>query len=99
MNRRHGLFWKAEVEKIETFEMWLKARLAKVKWMDDEANEVVLAKISWIDYEVNWVVLQLLQAERSKVNTRKKRQMNWIGNTLCRKLSLRTMLKGRIEGK
>src|SRR6218665_1713113 len=94
MNRRHGLFWKAEVEKIETFEMWLKARL--VKWMDDEANEVVVAKISWIDYEVNWVVLQLLQAERSKINTRKKRQMNCIGHTLCRKLFLRTMLKGRI---
>ena len=71
----------AEMEKLEAFEMWL--------WRK-------LDKISRSDYKTNEKVFQLVQEESSMVNTLKRRQMNWIGHTLCGKSLLKTVLEGRI---
>ena len=75
---------KAEVERLEAFEMWLWRRMAK---------------ISWEDYKTNEEVLQMVQEERTLIETIRKRQRNWLGHMWRGDSLLRTVLEGRMEGK
>lgn len=75
---------KEDIRRLEAFEMWVWRRMEKISWTEKKTNEEVL---------------DLVQEERSLVNTIRQRQRNWIGHILRGESLLRTVLEGSFEGK
>ena len=76
---------KAEMKKIEAFELWVWRRLPRVPWTSRRTNEWVLGQI---------------KTERSLLNTIRKRQLTYYGHINRADNSLeKLIMQGKIEGK
>jgi len=75
---------KEALGRLEAFEMWVWRRCEKVSWKDKKKNEEVL---------------DLVEEERSLVNSITKRKKNWIGHVLRGNTLLKVVLEGRMAGK
>ena len=76
---------KAEMKKIEAFELWVWRRLLRVPWTSRRTNEWVLGQI---------------KTERSLLNTIRKRQLTYYGHINRADNSLeKLIMQGKIEGK
>ena len=58
-----------------------------------------MEKISWTAKKTNEEVLQVVDEERTLVNTIVKRKKNWIGHILRHDGLLREVIEGKMEGK
>ena len=58
-----------------------------------------MEKISWTAHVSNEEVLRLVNEQRCLVHVIKQRQANWIGHVLRHDCLLKTVLKGKMEGK
>ena len=74
---------KVDMQRLESFEMWI--------WRK-------LMKISWTQHRSNQEVLDIVDENRSFMNTIRQRQKNRLGHVLRSESLLHTVLKGRIEG-
>ena len=75
---------KADVRRLEAFEMWIWRRMEKVKWTEKLTNAEVL---------------KLVNEVPSLLDTIKKRKRRQIGHVLRHESLLRTAMEGRMEGK
>jgi len=57
-----------------------------------------LMKISWAEHRSNQEVLDMVDENRSLMNTIQQRQKNWLDHLLRSESFLRTVLEGRMEG-
>jgi len=55
-------------------------------------------KISWTEHRSNQEVMEMVDENRSLMNTIWQRQKNWLGHVLRSESILRTVLEGRMEG-
>jgi len=55
-------------------------------------------KISWTEHRSNQEVLDMVDENRSLMNTIRQRQKNWLGHVLRSESILCTVLEGRMEG-
>ena len=55
-------------------------------------------KISWTEHRSNQEVLDMLDEQRSLMNTIRQRQKNWLRHVLRSESLLRTVLEGGMEG-
>jgi len=51
-------------------------------------------KISWTEHQSNQEVLDMMDENRSLMNTIRQRQTNWLGHVLRSESFLRTVLEG-----
>jgi len=56
-------------------------------------------KISWTEHRSNQEVLDMVDENRSLMNTIRQRQTNWLGHVLRSESLLCTVLECRMEGK
>jgi len=75
---------KAEVDKLEAFEMWLWRKEEKLSWKDKVSNEEVLKRVG---------------ETRCLIKAVYERKKNWIGHVLRGNGLLRDVLEGRMVGK
>ena len=75
---------KADVERLEAFEMWVWRRMMKVKWTDKLTN---------------MEVLRLVNETPKLLPEIRRRKRRWIGHILRHDSLLQTVLEGRMEGK
>ena len=75
---------KADVTRLEAFEMWTWRKLAKIRWIDKITNVEVLARV---------------EESRTLMNDIRKRKRKWVGHLLRHEGQLRDVLEGRMEGK
>ena len=75
---------KEETRRLNALEMWLWRRMEKISWTAKKTNEEVL---------------QVVDEERTLVNTIVKRKKNWIGHILRHDGLLREVIEGKMEGK
>ena len=68
---------------VESFEKWSKRKMEKISWADHVKNEEVLQRV---------------KAERSILQTI-KRKANWIGNIWRRNCFLNHFIQGKMEGR
>ena len=55
-------------------------------------------KISWTEHRSSQEVLDMVDENRSLMNTIRQRQTNWLGHVLRSESLLCTVLEGRMEG-
>jgi len=55
-------------------------------------------KISWSEHQSSQEVLDMVDENRSLMNTIRRRQKHWSGHVLRSESLLRTVLEGRMEG-
>ena len=72
-----------DIQRLESFEMWIWRRLIQITWTGHRSNEEVL---------------DMVHENRSFMNTIRQRQKNRLGHVLRSEYLLHTVLKGRIEG-
>jgi hypothetical protein len=58
-----------------------------------------MEKTSWTDHVGNEEELRRVKAERSILQTIKRRKANWIGHILRRNCLLKQIIVGKIEGR
>ena len=75
---------KEEIDRLETFEMWLWRRMERVSWVDKVTNVRMLEEI---------------EEKRSLIESIVKRKKNWVGHVLRGEGLLKLVIEGRIEGK
>jgi len=83
MPQKHRKLRKVDIQRLESFEMWI--------WR-------MLMKISWTEHRSNQDVSDMVDENRSLMNTIRQRQKKWLGYVLRSKSLLRTVLEGRMEG-
>jgi len=74
---------KVDIQRLESFEMWIWRRLMKISWTEHRSNQDVL---------------DMVDENRSLMNTVRQRQKNRSGHVLRSESFLRTVLEGRMEG-
>jgi len=57
-----------------------------------------LMKISWTEHRSNQEVLDMVDENRSLMNTIRQRQKNWLGHVFRSESLLHTVLEGRMDG-
>ena len=72
-----------DIQRLESFEMWIWRRLMKISWAEHRSNQEVL---------------DMVDENRSLMNTIQQRQKNWLDHLLRSESFLRTVLEGRMEG-
>ena len=75
---------KADIRRLEAFEMWTWRRMEKISWTEHKTNEEVMGRIG---------------EERTLIHTIRKRQRKWIGHTLRGDSLLRMVIEGKMEGR
>jgi len=55
-------------------------------------------KISWTEHRSNQEVLDMVDENRSLMNTIRQRQKNWLGHVFRSESLLHTVLEGRMDG-
>jgi len=63
---------KADRERIEAFEMWVRRRIEKISWAEKVTNVEVLQKV---------------EENRSILNTTQQRKLRWVGHILRHQVS------------
>jgi len=58
---------KVDIQRLESFEMWIWRRLMKISWTEHRSNQEVL---------------NMVEESRSLMNTIRQRQKNWLGHVL-----------------
>ena len=85
MDVRVGLIKKAELQRIEAFELWCWRRLLRVPWMGRRCNQSILKEIR-SEYSLEGLVLKL--------------KLEYFGHLRKRAGSLeKTLMLGKVEGK
>ena len=85
MDVRVGLIKKAELQRIEAFELWCWRRLLRVLWTARRSNQSILKEIS-PEYSLEGLVLKL--------------KLEYFGHLMKRAGSLeKTLMLGKIEGR
>src|SRR6476469_6209458 len=74
---------KAEINRLNAFEMWVWRRIGKVSWMDKRTKEQVLSSMS---------------EKRSLIKTIWDRKKDWIGHVVRGNGLMKLVLEGRMEG-
>jgi len=72
-----------DIQRLESFEMWIWRRLIQITWTGHRSNEDVL---------------DMVHENRSFMNTIRQRQKNLLGHVLRSESLLRTVLESRMEG-
>ena len=75
---------KADVSKLNAFEMWLWRRMERISWTEKKTNEEVLRSIG---------------EKRNLVETIIRRKKNWMGHIMRGGGVMKTVVEGRMEGK
>src|SRR6476469_4112346 len=75
---------KEEINRLNTFEMWVWRRMGNVSWMDKRTNEQVLSSMN---------------EKRTLIKTIWDRKKNWIAHVVRGDGLMKLVLKGRMEGK
>src|SRR6476469_8159018 len=75
---------KEEINRLNTFEMWVWRRMEKVSWMDRRTNEQVLSS---------------MHEKNSLIKTIWDRKKNWIGHVARGNGLMKLVLEGRMEEK
>ena len=75
---------KADVKRLESFEMWCWRKMLKVKWTEMRRNEDILREIG-VSRQIVWRIMEL--------------QQKWIGHNLRGDGLLKLVLEGRFDGK
>ena len=77
--------WKAECQRIDTFELWCWRRLLRVPWTARRSNQSILKEIS-PEYSLEGLMLKL--------------KLQYFGHLMQRTDSLeKTLMMGKIEGR
>ena len=74
---------KADIRRLEAFEMWTWRRMEKIRWTEHITNEEVMG---------------IIGEERVLIRTIRERQRKWIGHTLRGDSLLRTVIEGKNGG-
>jgi len=82
MTQKHRRWGTWTFNVMESFEMWIWKRLLKISWTEHRSNEQVL---------------DMVDENRSLMNTIRQRQKNWLGHVLRSESLLRTVLEGRMK--
>ena len=75
---------KADIERLEAFEMWCWRQMLNVKWQDRVTNETVL---------------RMANEERTIISVIRSRQKKWIGHIIRGDSLLKHAIEGRLAGK
>ena len=75
---------KKETKYLESYEIWLRRKMEKVKWADKVRNDEVLRKVG---------------VKRHLMETIRKRKISWLGHILRRNSLQRRVIEGKIEGR
>jgi len=74
---------KVDIQRLKLFEIWIWRRLMKISWTEHRSNQEVL---------------DMVDENRSLMNTTRQRQKNWLGHMLRSESLLHTVLEDRMEG-
>jgi len=80
---------KVDIQRLESFETWIWSET----WIWRK-----LMNICWTEHWSNQEVLDMVDENRSLINTIWQRQKNWLGHVLRSESLLHTVLEGRMEG-
>jgi len=58
-----------------------------------------MKRISWMEHRTNEEILLMVDEKRSLIGIIRSRQRNWLGHIMRVDSLLRTIIKGRMEGK